>query len=349
MRKKIIVEVVRSLPAMRPRPTHTGHALAPLYSPLSIATVSTAMAQLKQAWSQHNHELASALKDAQCAALFSMRAELTRAKQEQAAVIRFEQAMAARAVVETRGEGLRVAQAQVGAGEVRRERQAARQKILEASRAFGAAAAAEGRLVSGQQRLRAAERRAHAAFVAGARRREVAEWDAERAGALQERMHAKKTAAAARLRTEGYTEEVHAAHVAAWQEKQQQAAWVREARLEALARVGPAGGLWGAAVPWEVARQPYPVKHVAASENLVPLVRALKLPFVAVAFWDPDLQALQSSSVQHAYTWQMSDVGWCASQAEAHPMLEVASPCYFNSQEQLMMHAGARKSTRSGA
>jgi hypothetical protein len=114
--------------------------------------------------------------------------------------------------------------------------------------------------------------------IAGERRREVAERDAENADAVEEHLLAKKIAAAAALRAEGYTDEVHAAYVAAWQEKQQRAAWVREARLEALARVGPAGGLWGAAVPWDVARQPYPVKLVAAvPERALPPVCPLPI------------------------------------------------------------------------
>jgi hypothetical protein len=170
MRKKIIVEVVRSLPAMQPRATGTGNALAPLYSPLSIATVSRAVTQLKRAWAQHNHELVCALKDARRVALASMHAELQAARQERAAVIRAEAAVAARAAVEAREEDLFAAQARVQLGEARRVRQAARRKVLEASRSLGAAAAAEGRLVSGQQLLRAAERSAHKIAAAGAQR-----------------------------------------------------------------------------------------------------------------------------------------------------------------------------------
>jgi hypothetical protein len=167
MRKRIIVEVVRSLPAMRPRPTGTGNALAPLYSPLSIATVSHAVAQLKRVWAQHNHALVCALKDAHRDALASMHAELQAAKQERAAVIRAEAAVAARAAVEAREEDICAAQARVRVGEARRVRQAARRKVLKASRSIGAAAAAEGRLVSGQQLLRAAERSARAIATAG--------------------------------------------------------------------------------------------------------------------------------------------------------------------------------------
>lgn len=274
MRKQIIVNTVRSLPALQPRSLNTSNSARPLYTPLSSATMSRASQQLRSVWTARNAEAATAVKTARRLALVSMHHEIAEWRDARATLRSRERAAAAEATHAADAAQAQAARVRVEAAGRRRERQGARAAARRAAAAAGAALSAEARIVRGADWYKAAQRE-EVAVRASARAKWLQRLDAQEG--VYERKTTRIKAAAAHaesVRAQGYTQAVHDHQAAAWYEQAAAVAAVKAARDAGRARVGPAGGVWGGAVPWEIARDPYPMAFVvAASENLPPQVR----------------------------------------------------------------------------
>ena len=274
MRKQVIANVVRSLPALAPRSLKTGHCYKPVYAPLTMATFSELVQQMKLLWKQRNVELVAALRQARALAFTSMRREMAEWRRTQAAR-RASEHIAANSAIDTAAQQRAGAlHARVQAAHGRRARQTGRAAARAAAAATGAAIAAEARAVRGADRYKA-DRRAEAVLQAQARQKWLAGLD------TQERVYEGRAhkieanvANAAAVRAAGYTQEVHDAQADEWFDKQARAAQLKAMREAGQARVGSPGGVWGAGVPLESVRDPFPMAFVvAASENLPPEVR----------------------------------------------------------------------------
>jgi hypothetical protein len=268
MRKRVIANVVRTLPSMMPRHVNTGHALAPLYTPLSITSISYAVQKLRRAWSQRNAEFTSAVRTAAHLAHASMLREVAawRTTEARNGAAAREACAASATKVMARNKDDRRAYAVAARGRVARQagRTAARGSALKA----GAALAAEGRLVRDTDRYKGMQR-CEADMQHAARER----WlhgliVREHSSAMKKGKQEQRAVQAAAVRATGYTQEVHDAQAAMWQEQRLQVGQQRDARDAGQKLVGPAGGLWGAAVPWESVREELPVALVGvAAEN----------------------------------------------------------------------------------
>ena len=308
-RKRVIAAVVRTMPAMLPRTANTGHALAPLYSPTSISAISRIVQHLRRAWVRQGEEMVAAVRTARRLARATMLAEVAAWRHDVAQQGRADRA-ARRAVakqVAAAEQGHRAARVHgVSAG--RKAQREARGATLTTAQAAGTAIAAEARLVRAAARCKATLRRdealrnaARTNWLAGLEGRERA----------HERKHdeiARRAHVAAAVRAGGYTQEVHAVHVAAWQAMRQNAARVREAVEVGRARVGPSGGLWGGAGTWESARAPFPTKLVGAATDAPPEVRRqssapLEPPRVAAVLSDREPRPWQ---VQEGVTAELA-------------------------------------------
>lgn len=267
MRKQVVVNMVKCLPALQPRSAKTGHCLTPLYTPLSITTFTQTVQQLKCVWAERNAEVASAVRTARRLALATMHQEVRQwrdAKAQSVAHARQALQMTQQAACAQQAAALR---SRVQAASERRARQAARKAVRAASSCMGAGIAAEAHLVRGADRYKA-RRREEAATAAMARARWLQELDAD------ERVYEQKGAriqkhrdTAAQVRARGYTQAVHSAHEATQQEREAAVADAKAAREAAQARAGPPGGLWGAATPREVGLQAYRTAVVMAATD----------------------------------------------------------------------------------
>ena len=267
VRKQVIVNVVKCLPALQPRSLQTGHRFAPLYTPLSITTFTQTVQQLKCMWAARNAEVASAVRTARRLALATMHQEVAQWREVRVRSISHAKKAAQAARRAAQAEQTAALRSRAKATVERKARQAARKAVHGASASVGAAIAAEARYVRGADQYKA-QRRQEAATQAMARAR----WlqglqEGERVYELKGARTAKRREAAAAVRARGYTQEVHQKHEAAQQCQEVAVADAKAAREAGQVRAGLPGGLWGAATPREAGRAAYPMAVVMAATD----------------------------------------------------------------------------------